>query len=154
MPAGTYTINSANLTGWRPTTWICGSMPAGTYAIDTADMVNWRPTDWHCYSMPSGSLTFSAGSLNGWVGIANILANDNVLLSAAVDTALASVWAAFAARTAAGGTFNIGGTNEAPGGTFQAANPPTTGKEYAYELLNDSQNVNPTKKWATVTITA
>jgi len=80
--------------------------------------------------------------------------SDNSLTQAKVDAILQGLWGAFATRTVAGGTINVGGNNAAPGGAYQAANPPATGKEYAYELLNDSQNINPTKKWATVTFTA
>jgi hypothetical protein len=78
----------------------------------------------------------------------------NALLQAQVDQILADFYAGFAARTATDGSINVSGNNAAPSGTLQAACPPTTGKEYAYELTNDSCNVNPTKKWATVTITA
>lgn len=34
---------------------------------------------------------------------------------------------------------NVGGTNAEPGGTYQDADPPTTGKEYIYELCNDPE---------------
>jgi hypothetical protein len=61
-------------------------------------------------------------------------------------------------RTATGGTINVGGSNAAPSGTFQAAascpvTSSTPGKEVAWELLNDSCLVG-FNKWTTVTFTA
>ena len=182
MPVGgTYTIDTADMAAWRPGTWYCYSMPAGgTYTIDTRRhggvaawhlellldaggwhvhhrhrrMAAWRPGYWYCYSMPVGAVTVSAASdFAGWISTTTIRADNNGLLQAAVDAILSGCWSAFATRTATGGTINVGGTNAAPSGVLQAANPPTTGKEFAYELANDSQNVNPTKKWTTITIT-
>ena len=155
MPAGgTYTIDSSDLTSWQPTTWRVYSMPAGgTYAIDTGDMAAWLSLNWRTYSMPAGSVVISANTFDNWVGNISVYLNDNSLSQEMVDLALASLWAMFPSRTATAGGVSIGGTNAAPSGLLQAANPPTTGKEYAYELVNDSQNVNPTKKWTSVTIT-
>jgi len=148
------TIDTSDMAGWTPAYWLCYSMPAGgTYTIDTSDMASWTPAYWSCNSMPAGSVTIGAGSFNGWKSATSILINDNGLLQAAVDAALSSLWTMFASRTATGGTINIGGTNAAPSGTFQADATPEDGKEFAYELLNDTGNVNPTKKWATVTFT-
>ena len=128
-------------------TWYCYSMPAGgTYTIDSADMAAWQPSYWHCYSMPVGAVTISAASdFAGWVSTTTIRANDNGLLQAAVDKILSGCWSAFATRTATGGTINVGGTNAAPSGVLQAANPPTTGKEFAYEFANDSKISTPRK---------
>jgi hypothetical protein len=63
-----------------------------------------------------------------------------------------------APRTGSGGSVDIGGSNAAPSGTFQAASAcpvtaATDGKEVAYELLNDSCGVG-FNKWTTVTVTA
>ena len=79
---------------------------------------------------------------------------ENSLSSPQVDAALSGLWTMFASRTGVNGTITIAFSNGAPGGTYQAANPPTTGEEFKYELLNDSQNVNPTKKWTAVITTA
>jgi hypothetical protein len=78
----------------------------------------------------------------------------NGLLTAAVDQILADHYTAFASRTVTGGTLNVGGTNQAPSGVLQAQCPPTTGKERAFELANDTCGVNPTRRWTTVTITS
>jgi len=52
---------------------------------------------------------------------------------------LDDIWAARNAYTYASGiVLQMHGTNAAPSGTYQAACPPTTPKEEAYELVNDS----------------
>ena len=64
------------------------------------------------------------------------------LTATQVDDILLGAWDDFGNRTASAGTFNIAGTNTAPSGTFQAQCSPTTGKEAANELLNDSCDVS------------
>lgn len=77
----------------------------------------------------------------------------------AVDSILYSLYlAASTPRTETGGTINLGGTNAAPSGTYQAASAcpvteATPGAEIAHELLNDGCSVG-FPKWSTVTITA
>ena len=155
VKAGTF--NSADVSAWRPATFLMYSMPAG-YAgtFNSTDVSAWRPTQFWLHSMPVATftITISANGFAGWVSTTDFRMQNNSLLQAAVDQILADFWAGFATRTGAAGTINVGTNNQAPGGTYQAANPPTTGLEYRYELLNDSQNVNPTKKWATITVAA
>ncbi len=156
LPAGsTVTINSADMAAWRPTVWYCYSLPAGsTVTINSADMAAWRPTVWHCYSLPAGStVTVAAIDFAGWTSPTNFRIDGNALTQAKVDAVLEGFYGAFASRTVSNGTINVGGTNAAPSGTYQAMCPPTSGKERAYELVNDSCGINPTKKWLTVTIT-
>jgi len=68
-------INSADMVGWTPTTWIFVSMPAGgTYTIDTADMVAWNLTaSWLLYSMPAGTYTVNSADMVGWTPLNWIL---------------------------------------------------------------------------------
>ena len=158
MPTGYAGIfNSTDVSAWRPSDFYLYSMPAG-YAgtFNTSHISAWRPSSIRMYSMPVATFTFviTAGGLAGWISTTEFSAYGNSLNETQVDQILADFWAGFATRTAANGTISIGTTNAAPSGTYQAANPPTTGLEYRYELLNDSQNINPTKKWATVTVTA
>lgn len=71
-----------------------------------------------------------------------------------VDGVLSELYAAFPSRTATGGLIYLdSGGNAAPSGILQSACPPTTGKEYAYELANDSCDAadNP---WAAVVVQA
>ena len=158
MPAGyAGTFDSADVSAWTPTTLQINTMPAG-YAgtFDSADVSAWTPTTFLLQSMPVATYTIiiTAGSLSGWTTTVTLQFHSNLLSQAQVDQILSDMWTAFATRTVAAGSLNVGGTNSAPSGLLQAANPPTTGKEFAYELVNDSQNINPTKKWTTVTITA
>ena len=157
MPAGyAGTFNSADVSAWRPTYFYLYSMPAG-YAgtFNSADVSAWRPTYFTLYSMPAGyTITTTSGGFSGWISTTNFRMDNNSLSQPKVDQILSDFWTGFSTRTASGGTINVGGTNSAPSGTLQAANPPDEGKEFAYELVYDSQNINPTKKWTTVTITA
>jgi len=151
------TFDSADVSDWRPATFLMYSMPAG-YAgtFDSADISAWRPTYFHLYSMPVATftITISDGGFDGWVSTTGFNMYGNSLTQTQVDQILSDFWTGFASSTGTARTLNVGGSNSAPSGTYQAANPPTTGKEFAYELKNDSQEINPTKKWATVTITA
>jgi hypothetical protein len=156
LPAGyAGTFNSSDISTWRPTDFYIVAMPAGYLGtFNSADISAWRPNYFRIYSMPIATFTINitAGSLSGWITTTILQWNDNSLTQTQVNQILSDCWTAFLIRTATGGTINVGGTNSAPSGLLQAANPPTTGKEFAYELVNDSQNINPTKKWATVTI--
>jgi hypothetical protein len=84
--------------------------------------------------------------------------DSNGLNQATVDSILWRIYQNSGSRTATGGTINVGGSNAAPSGTFQAAascpvTSSTPGKEVAHELLNDGCAVG-FNKWATVTFTA
>jgi hypothetical protein len=160
LPAGsTVNIDSTHMVDWRPTLWRCYSLPAGsTVNIDSAHMVDWRPTLWYCYFLPAGRvITVAAANFAGWVECSGFLANDNALLEAQVDAILEGLYTAFASRTATAGTINVGGTNAAPTGTYQQPEDcgvgPVSGKERAYELLNDFCDVAPApaNQWGTVT---
>ena len=156
MPAGyAGTFDSADISAWGPTYFYMYSMPGYEGTFDSADISAWRPTYFYMFFMPAGyAITITPSGFSGWITTTIMNISNNALSQAQVDTILSDFWAGFATRTASGGTINVGGSNSAPSGILQAANPPTTGKEFAYELKNDSQNINPTKKWATVTITA
>jgi hypothetical protein len=152
MPAGTYSISSANMVDWRPTSWRLYSMPAGTYSISSANMVDWRPTSWYLYSIPAAgsSYTFAASCMRAWTALATMQANDLALDAATVDLILADLYAGRMGYTATSPTANLGGTNADPNGVYQAMVPPTTGMETKYELINDSA-AQGFKKWAITT---
>jgi len=54
-----------------------------------------------------------------------------------LDDILARLYADRALFTYANPVLNIAGGNPPPSGVYQNANPPTTGKEFAYKLVND-----------------
>jgi len=62
------------------------------------------------------------------------------LVQADVDAVLLALYNRRVAFTYATPVLTIGGTNAAPGGTYQDGDPPTTGKEYVYELCNDPES--------------
>ena len=164
MPTGyAGTFDSADVAAWRPTTFYMSSMPTG-YAgtFDSADVAAWSPGTFVLYSMPVGTYTIviTANGFAAWsTGLSNFQMQGNSLTQAQVDAILWDLYqAAKVPRTATGGTINVGGTNAAPSGTFQAASAcpvtsSTDGKEIAHELLNDTCAVG-FHKWTTVTITA
>lgn len=77
---------------------------------------------------------------------------ENNLTDAAQKTILTKLYAAFPNKEVAGGIVDLFGTGNAlSGGTSQAACPPTTTREYGYELVNDSCGVSP-NHWASVTL--
>ena len=62
---------------------------------------------------------------------------ENAYNQAAVDSIVNAIWANKANFTYATPSLDIlGGSNAAPSGVYQATNPPTTGKEKIYDLVN------------------
>ena len=155
------TLNSADIAPMaNMVTFNASVLKAGTF--DSADVAAWRPTYFYMSSMPVGTYTIviTANGFAAWsTGLSNFQMQGNSLTQAQVDAILWDLYqAAKVPRTATGGTINVGGTNAAPSGTFQAASAcpvtsSTDGKEIAHELLNDTCAVG-FHKWTTVTITA
>lgn len=134
--------------------YIFGNLNYVSMSVDTSHISLWNPGSFYLQGLSAEQLTVSnISDFSGWTNCKEAHFVNNNLLAADVDKILQGLWLAFPSRTATGGTINVGGNNEAPNGAYHPANPPTSGKEFAYELLNDSQNINPTKKWATITVT-
>lgn len=79
--------------------------------------------------------------MDTWSGGAKIrtIVWESALSEAAVDAVVNAIWANKANFTYATPSLDIlGGSNAAPSGTYQAASPPTTGKEKIYDLVNGS----------------
>lgn len=164
MPAGyAGTFNSADVATWRPTTMRLLAMPAGyTGTFDNADVADWRPTSFLFHTMPVATytITITANGFAAWsTGLNSFQMQGNSLSQAQVNAILWDLYqAAKVPRTATGGTINLGGTNAAPSGTYQAAascpvTSGTPGKEIAHELVNDGCGAG-FNKWTTVTVTA
>jgi len=136
-------------------------MPAGTYTIDSADMAAWTPSYWWLSSMPAGTtFTLDAAHFAGFTTCRSFRADANGWSQAQVNAVLWGLYQATLSRTVTGGTIQIDGSNAAPSGTFQAAaacpvTVATPGKEVAHELLNDGCNaIAEGETWATVAVTA
>ena len=184
MPAGNYAIDSSHMSGWTPTQWYLYSMPAGNYAIDSSHMALWTPTYWYLFSMPAGTYSIDSSHMSGWtpttwyllsitgggagwtLAAANFAGfvrctifqiQGNALTQAQVNAVLYGMYQATLSRTVTGGTINVGGTNAAPSGVYQAAaacpvDAATPGKEVAHELLNNGCGaIAAGETWATVT---
>ena len=148
-------FDSTDVSAWRPANFYLQSMPSGYLGtFNSTDVSAWRPTLFQLYSMPTATytITITAGGFAGWVGATSVNLSADALSQASVNQILADLYVAFATRTVAGGTITLNGAgNAAPSGIFQANCPPTSGKETAFDLLNDPCTINPTKKWSTVT---
>ena len=128
----------------------------------TGDMtaITWPASTQRVYLYDNGftgdlsSMVINAGMTqlyldgNSFTGSPDISANtamsiykldDNGLIQAHVDAALLAVYTIRANFTDATPEFFVGGTNAAPSGIYQDGDPPTTGKEYAFELENDPE---------------
>jgi len=97
-----------------------------------------------------GSSFSGAPDMSTCVGIRTFNYQSNNLPQVDVDATLLGIYTNRALFTYATPTLNIGGTNSAPSGIYQDGDPPTTGNEYKYELVNDPE-VEGFNKW---TITA
>jgi hypothetical protein len=65
--------------------------------------------------------------------------DDCGLLQTDVDGMLQALYNSRSIFTYATPALDIAGTNAAPSGIYQDADPPTTGREYEYELENDPE---------------
>jgi hypothetical protein len=156
MPSGyAGTFNSTDVSAWRPTIFYLTTMPSG-YAgtFNSTDISAWRPTTFFLSTMPTATFTttITSGGFAGWIGVTALDLLALGLSQGYVNQVLTDCYTAFATRTATGGAITLNGTgNAAPSGTYQSNCPPTSGKETAYDLINDPCTVNPTKKWTTIT---
>jgi hypothetical protein len=179
LKAGTF--NSADITSWSPGTFNLTNMPAGyAGTFNFSDISSWRPAYFYLYAMPtgySGSLntsnvsawrpgyflvhdiptatfttTITAGGFSAWITTRFITMSTMGLTQGQVNQILTDFYTAFATRTVTGGTITLNGAgNAAPSGIYQSACPPTSGKETAFDLINDLCLTNPTKTWSTIT---
>jgi len=178
LKAGTF--NSADVTAWRPTIFSLASMPNGfTGLLNTTDISNWRPSFVYLRDMPVGyagafnsadisswnpiglnfrnmptatfAFTISGGGFASWTNCNSLSLAGDYLSQTQVNQILADFYSGFTNRVQIGGTITLNGTgNAAPSGILQSNCPPTSGKETAYDLINDPCGINPTHKWATI----
>jgi len=172
---GTYTFDSSHIAAMA-LTYLCVLMNrVGTYTFDSSHIAAMALTYLYIYMTQVGTYTFDSSHIAAmsalteiyiilhsvntftiaqadWDGFPNciwiqVLA---ALTQGNVDNLLLGLYAGFATKTATNGTIDVGGTNAAPSGIYQAQCPPVTGKEAAYELINDSCGVS-SKHWISVT---
>ena len=110
--------------------------------------------------LPSGlerlyanSTSITAGAdASGALALKDYRIQDCSLSQAAVDAIVQEIYDNWAGYTDPAPALNVGGSNSAPSGTYQDGDPPTTGKEYIYEIVNDPEATG-NETW-TVTYTA
>ena len=91
-------------------------------------------------NLGSTSSTITGGvSAPSATGLLNAQLYSMVYTQAQLDALILYIYMYRANWTSAAPVLHIGGTNPAPSGTYQDGDPPTTGKEYIYELVNDPE---------------
>ena len=152
MPVGyTGTFNSSDVSAWRPTVFSqYGMSYSYAGAFDSADVSAWQPTGFYLYNSSAGYVvTISAGGFSAWTTAITVQMDSLALTQGQVDQILTDFYTAFTTKASTGGAIILTGTNAAPSGIFQSNCPPTSGKETAYDLLNNPCAVNP-KVWYAV----
>lgn len=92
-------------------------------------------TRYYCYANTIGVVDISSIT-----GMRILRCYGNAMSEAEVDTIVKCIYDNWAAFTYATPNLQIHTTNAAPSGTYQDGDPPTTGKEYIYEIVNDPES--------------
>lgn len=74
------------------------------------------------------------------IKMSSFLCQDNSMSQGEVDTIVKDIYDHWDAFTDASPELNIGGSNTTPSGTYQDGDPPGTGKEYIYEIVEDPES--------------
>ena len=151
--SGTFTINSDHFKNYtlNDTLYIILSA-AGTYNINTSHFKNYTLASTYTIHLNTANLTKTISRSDFTLYRVPTVTITMGLTQSEVDTILLGIYDAFPSKTNAGGKINLNGAgNEAPSGTYASQCPPMTGKEAAYELLNDSCNASD-KHWATINV--
>jgi hypothetical protein len=150
LPNLTWTVTAANPFPSVTRSINLFFLPNLTWTVTAANPFPSVTGSINLYDMPN--LTWGSGAATNLHSVGAIT-YESSLSQPAVDAVLADLYSVFPARTKVGTIDLLGGGNAAPSGTLQAACPPTTGKEYAYELVNDSCGVSDFH-WISVSIQA
>ena len=81
----------------------------------------------------------TGGGAVGCSGISEIQLQGCGMAQAQMDSIALWLYTYRASFTDGTPSMNMGGTNAAPGGLYQDGDPPTTGKEYIFEVVNDPE---------------
>jgi len=153
--AGTYNFDSAHIAAMELTYLIISFIAAGTYNFNSTHIAAMELT-YLSIVMNNPSTTIARADWGGVV-VRNVVSPKIHLAldQTEVDAVLLGIYDGFPSRVANAGTLNVAGdggsANATPSGILQAQCPPTTGKEAAYELVNDSCGVS-TNHYAAVTM--
>lgn len=145
IPAGMHRLVLYDLPGLTWDVSVTVPMPLGLtlLVLNTLPGFTWTvsPTT----PMPTGMLVLILTALPGFDWTVGALAPVptgiiflgyyNTLNQSTVDNILEQIWLAKAGFTDAAPSLDIVASNSAPSGVYQAASPPTTGEEFAYDLV-------------------
>jgi len=130
---------TGDLSGWTlPTSLVQLYLHSNSF---TGDLSGWTlPTGLVLLYLYSNSFTYLPTPAVGASPLQAYQAQDNGITSqAAIDAAALAFYNNRANFTYTTPTINVGGTNVTPTGIYQDGDPPTTGKEYIYEVVNDPE---------------
>jgi len=150
---GTYTINSQHFANYTLNyqLYLYFTQP-GIYTINTSHFKNYTINNNYNLLFNTTNLTKTISRSDFTLYRVPNVTITMGLTQSEVDAILLGFWDAFPLKTNTGGTINLNGAgNAAPSGTYAAQCPPTTGKNAAYELLNDSCNVS-ANHWAKINV--
>jgi len=151
--SGTYVINSEHFKNYTLSYTLYLNFPqSGTYTINTSHFKNYTVNGLYYILFNTTNLTKTISRSDFTLYRVPNVTITMGLTQSEVDAILLGFWDAFPSKTNAGGTINLNGSgNAAPSGTYAAQCPPTTGKNAAYELINDSCGVS-SNHWATINV--
>jgi hypothetical protein len=105
----------------------------------SGDLSSWTLPSSLLYLYLYNTSISGAPDASGAIGLQNYQIQNNVLSQTVIDGIVQEIYDNWAGYTYATPTLNIGGTNSSPSGIYQDGDPPTTGKEYIYEIENDPE---------------
>jgi len=151
--SGTYTINSQHFANYTLNYQLYLYSPQpGIYTINTSHFKNYNVSYSYNLEFNTTNLTKTISRSDFTLYRVPTVIITMGLTQTEVDAILLGFWDAFPSKTNAGGTINLNGAgNEAPSGTYASQCPPTTGKNAAYELINDSCGVS-SNHWSTINV--
>jgi len=151
--SGTYNINSQHFQNYMVSnSLVLHFSQSGTYNINTSHFKNYTVGEYHLFFNTTDLIkTISRNDFATLYRVILYLITMG-LTQSEINNILLGIYDAFPLKTNTGGFINLSdSSNAAPSGTYQAACPPTSGKEACYELLNDSCNVS-SKHWSTISV--
>lgn len=109
--------------------------------VDFNHFNGWNLNNFTLRTTPHADVTVRTGVIPDWTYLRGFYMSGMGLSQTEVNTLLSELYAQAQVRVSTGSAEVGLQTNTAPSGTHQAACPPTTGKEFAYQLVNDTCSV-------------
>lgn len=110
-------------------------------SIDFDHFANWNPQYFSVRTMPHAVVTVRTGVISTWSHLMGVYMSGMGFSQAQVDMLLSELYEQAQIKTTTEYLEIALQSNASPSGVHQSACPPTTGKEFAYALVNDPCNV-------------